>query len=404
MNYSFYGLVCFFLLNVVYAGQADDWLRLKKEVGSSAVLSTSQIGGLQISGNDSEQECVKKLLTLSKTVWEKPSSDAMRKMVHLCEQAHKLHPGSAALTSYYVIYKHIVLEIKPGDCILLLLPFFQETERCPFVPYAMWYIMESLRRNYQGGDVSQLFSGIQPEEVLRRLQLLEKYWLSKNDFRISDDRFALKIQEAQTFFEKNGISDVLNIWREVVDNSIAIKVSIREVAFAKKFMDDFEKERMAERNRRLSLQSDNRRLSWENGVKKLDSFCSKPNSLEKIQQTLAPLRTFRDELKVNDDIPNLEKLKKLYPNDNETEILNIAYKVYLLRDFENALKMINVLSRQNPDLRLSLMKVYCLQQLRRSEREIIAALDEVLKINPKHMQSIMIKGALEAKLNSMKEQ
>ena len=395
-----------------YAKEANQWINLKKKSINDVGLNPNSAQNLKITQDDSEIACVRKILLFSNYAWKKPSPEKMNATVKLCLDAQKQYPGSAAIASYLAMYQYLARELDADLCIRILLPFVQENSDCPLVSFSMWYIMESLQRNYRNATpldgenkISRLLGCKgKPVEAERRLRLLEQYWLSKNQPNIGSEELKEKIAEAErTFSDLQKKQEAVAVWQLFINNSITEEITSHGYNVEVQTMDKYLKEQNELRNKRESERAQSLKSDFENAIKNLDDFYILPNATEKITEIFARLRMFTRKLNDFKDIPNYTKLQETFKDSDEAEILNVAYKIYVRDEYADSLEMVSDLLKKDMDVRLLLMKLYCQQKLGQSDAEILTTLNEILKIEPMRMQIIMIKGALEAKLEAEKD-
>lgn len=389
--------------------EQENWINIYITTITDAKKNPELYNDISIDDGDSEVECYKKLLRFSVLFWSAPSVDKQKKMLSMGEKALKMHPSSAAIASRHVIYYYNSNIIQnASESILMLSSFLNQNN--PYVVFSLWYIFDSLERNYGNKKSSdgitepfKLIDAVQNVELAKyRFNLLKEFWLSKSIYGIKDEKFDKQITDARKkFMSKEYELEALYCWSIILKN--ASKEHIENIELMK------EKQRQKEERNKIMLKVKKREEEEENllgqAIENLKVFEKTPNSLQKIELTFNKVTQFRRQLKQHPDIPNYEELKKSI-GEYEAEVINIAYKAYILRESKECLIKIKELDHKlsDNDPRILAIGIYCMQKEKYPVPQIIDTINQLLKLEPNNQRAFMLKKMLEAQEEFNKNQ
>lgn len=313
--------------------------------------------------------------------------------------AHSLYPENVAIACFYSYALFYSDHTRLTESLAILIPYIQEIDLNPGIPRTIWaflnfYVMnEALLKDASSTffNLPELFETDDPKLILSQLELLSNYWATKIDpiysTRWSDER----IKVAQNKLSANGGEDeALAMWRKLVYNIYKQFINETELLKKRKEQDII--------HDAISLQARNElKDTFTQAVSMLNAFNTAPNSLEKIELTLNKITQYRRQLKQYPDIPNYEDLKKSV-GEYETQVINIAYKAYILREFKECLSLIDGLDKKlcSKDSRVFAIKIYCMQKEKFQALQIIGAIEQLLALEPNNQRAFMLKKMLEA--------
>lgn len=225
--------------------------------------------------------------------------------------------------------------------------------------------------------------------------MLEEFWRSKQPYGIGDIKHDEETKKAKKAMSNESRSnEALSYWSVLLYNIGAQDAQLKKMAVEKKQNDLDHAAFLA--NRKAQQEKEEKEI--QKGIEQLAVFRTLPNDLQKIELTLNRLTRYRRLFQAQYlEIPNYQDLKKKI-GDYEAQVVNIAYKAYLLMEFKNCLNLINDLDKRKSeqDSRILAIKIYCMQKEKFPAATILAAMDQLLKLEPNNQRVFMLKKMLEA--------
>ena len=398
--YSIAGKISFiflFMFTLLLSINADD--KISTIVSKQNLLYDYEIAGksaplteknhttaFKVDPSNSIGENFKNLTIIKRIFINDSSPENMSYYVSQAKFAHSIYKGNAAIACFY---SYALITFDPSqttEALSILIPYIQESDNTPGICRTIWAILNIYitnkdlisSSNNPFFELPVLFETNDSGLIIQRLKLLSSYWGSKIDPNYSTLWNVARIEESKEQLQKQGgHEEAIALWNKIVCNSFCNKKTIIE--------------KNSKTNSNNEAIKDN-----SNDFNKVDQFLNVftelPNDLQKIELTLNKITKFRRQLKQYPDIPNYEDLKKSI-GDYEAQVINIAYKAYILREYKWCLKSISSLAKEQSekDSRVLAVKIYCMQKEKFPTQQIIATIDQLLKIEPKNPRAFMLK-------------
>ena len=325
-----------------------------------------------------------------------PSLAAQENWFHLVQKANEVFPNNIKLSSLYA-YTEFLATGDPASGIKILLPYLHEIKSHPEVALALWRIFNNGVINAKANK--DFFSAETPWGMLlagcrnpiNAIEMMETYWAQYiQDNEVVPARLIPAIKSTRKNIDTN---TAIEVWRKIISN---INNSEIEVVRTKALFELIRKNTEADKEKMQYQAKEARNLLLEK-IKTFDTFKESPNNLQKIELTLNKVTPYRRQLKQYSDIPNYEDLKKSV-GEYEAQVLNIAYKAYILREFKECLTLVDGLNKKqsNKDSRVLAIKIYCMQKEKFPIQKIIETTDQLLQLEPNNQRAFMLKKMLEA--------
>ncbi len=178
------------------------------------------------------------------------------------------------------------------------------------------------------------------------------------------------------------------------------EIELKEIA--KRYQSKIENQKKAEAIREANQKNmEERKKRFEATLTELDVFEKLPNPIEKAESIFKKLSDFRKELKEYQELPNYKKLKSLFPEDSEeADVLNLFF-LYMIKNYEKALTVIETLKTKDKDTRIYYLKFICLIKSKAPDSLAEECLDAWFKLDPNDPYAKRMKGILDSiKANS----
>jgi len=344
-----------------------------------------------VNKDDSLASCFRKLIILDKCFRkEKGSSKVAPIFDKSAKIAYEKFPNEPVIASVFVGSNYVSWDYIEG--LRVIIPFVQEVHDIHYMAGLLWVIFGGYQLNIDNKrvkkDVAYLIETDSKVEQLKKLKLLQQYWIALGSSKaVRNPKLVLDARKAMTPEKKR---EALAIWKTVVNKCFRENERILEFKIRNKIALEQHQQIVAQLAKKKKYQQQ----SFEKAVKNLEIFEKEPNSLRKIEMTFPRLRTWMSKVQKYKQIPNYKKLKDIYKDSQEAELLNCAFLTYTLNKYDLALEQLRKL-KQN-DSRVLMIQVYCMLRLHEPKINILVLVNKIIAKNPQNTSAKMLKIKLES--------
>ncbi|MGL4854634.1 MAG: hypothetical protein ACRC37_05215 [Lentisphaeria bacterium] len=358
-----------------------------------------------ITDADNVNNCYFKLLICKRYFFEKKSEAAKDFAIKNAVKAYELFPGSVEIKVQYAILKSYKKDyFDPFFITKLLAPHVQEVARIPGLAGALAFEFSVMKLNIKPGDKNNYMQIFRQdayrylncdtdEQLVKNIELLITYWDALNNPIYARD--SEKIIKARKELSYSNRTKAVLLWENLIRELSLENRTVLEHEITKKVLKERSESDREFHRARTEENEPFREEQLKQFINSLTKLESLPNSLAKIEELFKKAGFVKKELKGYRNIPNYERLKSIYKESEEAEILNIAFKSYILGDYTESLHAINCIDNYGKDIRLLSIKVYCLKKLNRSKVEILQEVDKILVLEPENVEAKVLKIYLE---------
>ena len=343
-----------------------------------------------VNKDDSLANCFRKLIILDKCFRkEKGRSKVASIFDKSAKIAYENFPNEAVIASVFVARNHSVWDYIKG--LRIIIPFVQEIHNVHHIAAELWVIFTAYQYNIDKKriqeDLVYLLKTDNKVEQLKQLKLLQQYWIALDEpTAVRNPTLVLEAKKAMTPEKRR---EALAVWETVVNQCFKEDERLLESNIRSKIYAEQNQQIMDQ----IAKKEKFRQKLFEKAIKDLDVFEKAPNSLKKMQMTFPHLRTWEERLRKYKQIPNYKKLKNIYKNSQEAELLNCAFLTYALNDYNLALKQLRELKQNDP--RVLMIQIYCMYRLYKPKTDILSLVNELIAINPQNIEAKVLKIKLE---------
>ena len=343
-----------------------------------------------VNKDDSLANCFRKLIILDKCFRkEKGRSKVASIFDKSAKIAYEKFPNEAVIASVFVARNYSVWDYIKG--LRIIIPFVQEIHTVHHIAAELWVIFTAYQYNIDKKriqkDLTYLLKTGRKVEQLKKLKLLQQYWIALDEpTAVRNPKLVIEARKAMTPKKRR---EALAVWETVVNQCFRENERVLEFKIRNKIASEQHKQIVAQLAKKKKYQQQ----SFEKAVKNLEIFEREPNSLRKMEMTFPRLRAWRSRIKKYKQIPNYKKLKDIYKDSQEAELLNCAFLTYTLNKYDLALKQLRKLEQN--DSRVLMIQVYCMLRLHEPKISILSLVNKVIAKNPQNISAKMLKIKLE---------
>ncbi len=333
---------------------------------------------------------------LEKEFKASPSNESLEKWYHHAKITYEKYPMDIMAISQYA-YTHYLSERNPADGIRILLPFMGKIESRPDIAFALWRIFNDGIINAKANHNITL----EPEtpwglimkgcnSPLQDLELMRSYWAMYIPEKYEVPQWLVsKVKASRVDVDE---TNCLFIWKKILENTSEYYLKKERIKFW------LSQNNQQSREQKEAL--DKTKKTEDSLVlikKELEVFLQLPNTLDKIEMSFNKIIKYREFLSKYPEFPIYQQLKQSI-GEYEAQVINLAYQSYILLNFNQCLKNIQILMEKyhKTDARVLAVEVFCLQNIKTPIDQIIKKIDQLLEVEPKNQRAFMLKRILEA--------
>lgn len=289
--------------------------------------------------------------------------------------------------------------------ILECMTYLADVKNIPRVYYTIYNIFDYINANNKTqystsiDEVMRFREYVQGNqtEADKKLELLLAYWYCicyDNGFKIGKDKAEDNYRKARVLLDSNqNYQKAIDLWRMIIRQACAaviISMQNNEIQHKMQQAQQRPKGPVVATN----VQTNNAEL--EKALKALESI--NIHDAMHYEYAINQLSRHKKALKGQTDLPNLEKLMKCYPHEQDAQILNLYYHYYFIRDYQEILKGITQYSNASADERLLFLKLICFNKLSASKKEMLPIAEALVRAAPNNERFAHIKLSIERRI------
>lgn len=324
--------------------------------------------------HETEEYYLKKIEDAQNNFYKSPGKETQEKWKESILEFHGEFPNSPESAAWYsslFVFEHGNHQVEKS--IMNLLPYLQESEKHPAMPYTLVRIFQFGYINIHDDKLSKWsmwhnsLTGLNlpPQEALR---LLASYWARRVP---SDSKYANR-KSVQQFKEMEiNEHEAQKTWVAVLNNVTTFYRRLEQDGYIS--LDWKEEHVTVLPSPKKSEPPQDRTLII------LGTLIQGDNTLDKILRVMRDVKRQPFKKKFAASLPNYQLIEEK-KGQSEANILNAFYKAIVLEAFDDVLQLVHQLD--NKDERVLILKYYCQTALSKKIEDRLETIKEILKLNP----------------------